>query len=123
IPARRRYRCRKAARLAGRVATHPVGLQEPDPSQGPTRTPDMMIQTTAKLLMPANCAGKQRWTFLVLPKAASDKLSSRGMVGIDGTINGTAFTAVLEPDGQKGHWLKVGEALRKKAGVAVGDTV
>ena len=83
----------------------------------------MMIQTTAKLLMPANCAGKQRWTFLVLPKAASDKLSSRGMVGIDGTINGTAFTAVLEPDGQKGHWLKVGEALRKKAGVAVGDTV
>ena len=77
----------------------------------------------AKLLKPTDVAGKQSWTFLILPKAASNKLSSRGMVGIDGTLNGTAFTAVLEPDGQKGHWLKVSEALRKKAGVSVGDTV
>jgi hypothetical protein len=34
-----------------------------------------------------------------------------------------AFRATLEPDGQRSHWLKVDAKLRKKAGVAVGDTV
>ena len=83
----------------------------------------MTIRFQATLLTPADAPKRERWCFLLLPKSASDKLSSRGMVGIDGTLNGTAFTAALEPDGQKGHWLKVSEALRKKAGVTVGDVV
>ena len=45
------------------------------------------------------------------------------MVGIDGTLDGVPFTAVVQPDGRNGHWLKVGEALRRRAGVAVGDRV
>lgn len=42
---------------------------------------------------------------------------------MEGTLNGQAFTATLEPDGRLSHWLKVDEALREAAGVAVGDMV
>jgi hypothetical protein len=42
---------------------------------------------------------------------------------VEGTLNGRAFTATLEPDGRLSHWLKVDAALREAAGVAIGDTV
>ncbi|MEZ5465135.1 MAG: YdeI/OmpD-associated family protein [Lysobacteraceae bacterium] len=76
-----------------------------------------------RLCRPADARSCRSWSFVRLPDSVSTVLPSRGMVGVDGSLNGTAFTAVLEPDGQKGHWLKVNEALRKRAGVAVGDTV
>lgn len=63
------------------------------------------------------------WTFLVLPAAASAKLPTRSMTTVEGTFNGAAFQATLEPDGQGSHWLKVPKALRETAGVEVGDTV
>ena len=63
------------------------------------------------------------WTFLILPKNASAKLPSRGMTAIEGTINGFPFQAVLEPDGQKSHWLKVNRKLREAAGADAGDVV
>ena len=63
------------------------------------------------------------WTFLILPKNASAKLPSRGMTAIEGTINGFPFQAVLEPDGQKSHWLKVDRKLREAAGADAGDVV
>lgn len=63
------------------------------------------------------------WTFLIVPKNASAKLRSRGMTAIEGTINGFLFQAVLSPDGQKSHWLKVDGQLRKAAGANVGDVV
>ena len=47
------------------------------------------------------------WTFLILPEEASDQLPSRGMVSVDGTLNGLPIRVTLEPDGQGGHWLKV----------------
>src|SRR5579859_2966963 len=75
-----------------------------------------------KLLRPAN--GKAgSWSFLTLPKTASAKLPSRGMATVEGTINGFAFRATLEPDGQKGHWLKVSPKLREAAGAKAGDVV
>lgn len=61
------------------------------------------------------------WTFLKLPKEASGKLSSRGMVSVEGTINGSAFQATLEPDGQGGHWLKVEKELREAVRAEAGD--
>ena len=61
--------------------------------------------------------------FLILPAAASAKLPTRSMTAIEGTMNGAAFEAVLEPDGQKSHWLKVDGKLREAAGVKEGDTV
>lgn len=63
------------------------------------------------------------WTFLMLPEDASRKLPSRGQTTVDGTLNGCAFTATLEPDGQGGHWLRVERKLRVAAGAEAGDIV
>jgi hypothetical protein len=60
-------------------------------------------------------------TLLRLPKSASAKLPSRGMVMVEGTINGARFQAPLEPDGKRRHLLVVDKTLRKTAGS--GDTV
>lgn len=75
------------------------------------------------LLRPAKLVGDQDWTFLVLPRSASEKLPRRGRTSVEGTLNGHPFQATLEPDGQLGHWLKVDNALREAAGVEVGDVV
>lgn len=58
---------------------------------------------------------------LRLPEAASKKLSSRGQVAVHGTINGSTFQTILEPDGNFGHWMRVDERLQKAAGVGPGD--
>jgi hypothetical protein len=63
------------------------------------------------------------WTLLRLPKGASTKLPSRGMVMAKGTINGFYFQAALEPDGKGGHWLKVDNAMHKAIRADAGDTV
>jgi len=90
------------------------------------------IRFKAKLLRPAMEPARPRadqiekagsWTFLTLPKNASAKLPSRGVTAIEGTINGVPFQAVLEPDGQKSHWLKVERKLREAAGADAGDVV
>ena len=62
------------------------------------------------------------WTLLRLPKGASAKLPSRGMVMAKGTINGFYFQAALEPDGKGSHWLKVDNAMRKAIRADAGDT-
>ena len=89
------------------------------------------IRFKAKLFQPAMEQARPRadqrpktdWTFLILPKNASAKLSSRGMAAIEGTINGFPFQATLEPDGQKSHWLKVDQKLSESAGANAGDIV
>lgn len=80
------------------------------------------IRFKAKLLRPASAKGGS-WSFLVLPKNASAKLPTRAMTTVDGTINGHAFGATLEPDGQRSHWLKVSKKMREAAGANVGDVV
>lgn len=82
-----------------------------------------MIRCKAKLLQPAEPGKGPAWSFLVLPKDASAKLPTRSMTTVEGTFNGSAFQATLEPDGQKSHWLKVSKKLREAAGAAVGDVV
>ena len=81
------------------------------------------IRFKAKLFRPAESEKAGSWTFLILPKNASAKLPSRGMTPIEGTINGFAFQATLEPDGQKSHWLKVDRKLCEAAGADAGDIV
>jgi len=80
------------------------------------------IRFKAKLFRPAEST-KEDWTFLMLPKNASAKLSSRGMTAIEGIINGFPFQATLQPDGQKSHWLKVEKRLRQAAGAHAGDVL
>jgi hypothetical protein len=77
----------------------------------------------AKLFRPAENEKGDSWTFLILPKNASAKLPSRGMTAVEGKINGIPFQAVLEPDGQKSHWLKVERKLSKAADADAGDVV
>ncbi|HET6633094.1 MAG TPA: YdeI/OmpD-associated family protein [Rhodanobacteraceae bacterium] len=77
----------------------------------------------ARLLRPAKPGRGAAWSFVVLPTSASDTLPRRGRTSVDGSLNGQPFQATLEPDGQRSHWLKVGEALREAAGAAIGDTV
>ena len=81
------------------------------------------IRFEAKLYKPDPAAKIGTWTLLTLPKSASDKLPSRGMTMVEGTINDVRFRAVLEPDGQGSHWFRVNKAMREAAGVDVGDTV
>lgn len=69
------------------------------------------------------------WTILRLPESASAKLPSRGMIMVSGTINGTPFKTLLEPDGRYGpglrpsHWFAPGKKLLDEASASAGDTV
>jgi uncharacterized protein YdeI (YjbR/CyaY-like superfamily) len=45
------------------------------------------------------------------------------MTTVEGAIDGHAFRATLEPDGQRSHWLKVSKKMREAAGAEVGDVV
>jgi hypothetical protein len=77
----------------------------------------------ARLLRPAKPGKNSSWAFLVLPKAASDKLPRRGMTSVEGSLNGHPFQATLEPDGRLSHWLKVDKKLCEAADANVGDIV
>lgn len=79
------------------------------------------IHFRATLLRPAG--RPVSWMFLKLTKEASASLPSRGMVSVEGTLNATPFRATLEPDGNGGHWMKVGRALRERAGAEAGPAV
>jgi Domain of unknown function (DUF1905)/Bacteriocin-protection, YdeI or OmpD-Associated len=81
------------------------------------------IRFNATLFRPVTTAKAAAWTFLTLPKEASAKLPSRGMTSVEGTFNGLAFRATLEPDGKGGHWLKVDRKLREEAGAEAGEVV
>jgi hypothetical protein len=74
----------------------------------------------AKLLRPAEGGD---WTFLRLPQAASDQMPARSMVSVEGTINGFAFAATLQPDSEGGHWLRVEPAWSEAAKVRPGEDV
>lgn len=84
---------------------------------------DSKIRFRATLLRPAAATKAVSWTFLTLPKEASARLPSRGMASVEGTFNGSAFRATLEPDGQGGHWLKVDRKMREAASAEAGDVV
>jgi hypothetical protein len=62
-------------------------------------------------------------TIVRLPEEASRRLPSRGQVAVQGSINDQVFRTVLEPDGLKGHWMKIDQELGEAAGVRDGDSV
>ena len=80
-------------------------------------------QFEATLLRPSKPGSDTSWSFVILPKAASEKLPRRGRTTVDGTVNGQRFRATLEPDGQLSHWLRVSRELREAAGADIGDVV
>jgi hypothetical protein len=64
-----------------------------------------------------------RWTIVTLPDDASAKLPSRGQIAVEAVMNGHAFQTVLEPDGRRGHWLKVDTKLQQALALRAGETV
>jgi Domain of unknown function (DUF1905)/Bacteriocin-protection, YdeI or OmpD-Associated len=58
-----------------------------------------------------------------LSRPASEQLPSRGQVAVHASIDGHPFETVVEPDGRKGHWVRVDRHLQEAAGVGPGDTV
>ena len=75
----------------------------------------------ATLLCPKDFGDTSSWAFIVLPYEVSAKLPRRGRTSIVGTLNNQKFSALLEPDGQKSHWLKIDEPLLQKAGTHYGE--
>jgi hypothetical protein len=62
------------------------------------------------------------WT-LILPKSASAKLPSGGIIMVEGTINAFPFRAALTLNSKKSHSLAVNKMMREGAGADVDDTV
>ena len=62
-------------------------------------------------------------TLVRLPLDASKALPSRGQVAVRGTLGGYSFDTVMEPDGRRGHWLRISPEQAREAGLAPGDTV
>ena len=85
--------------------------------------PNTKKKFKGKVRRPALSAGETPWAFIILPKKTSDILPRRGRASVDGTLNGKAFRATLEPDGQLSHWLRVDMDLLQAAGAEVGDLV
>lgn len=71
--------------------------------------------------LPKVSGGGDVWAFVLLPQAVSAALPRRGRLTVAVRLNGYAFNALLEPDGQKSHWLRLDGAVLKAAGVAIGD--
>ena len=61
-------------------------------------------------------------TLVRLPDDVSEWLPSRGQVAVRGSIGGRDFETVVEPDGRRGHWIRIDEVLQRAAGVSSGDS-
>jgi hypothetical protein len=81
----------------------------------------MAQRTAAGISFDAPLEMLSRATIVRLPQPASASLPSRGQVAVQGTLNGTSFRTVVEPDGDFGHWIKLDARLRRSAKVQQGD--
>jgi Bacteriocin-protection, YdeI or OmpD-Associated/Domain of unknown function (DUF1905) len=77
----------------------------------------------ATLLRPEKAVAGDEWIFALIPKEISETLPRRGRTNVDCELNGHAFSAALEPDGQLSHWLKLDAALMRACKVKAGDHV
>ena len=62
------------------------------------------------------------YSIIKLPKEASLKLPSRGMVMVEGKINDFPILAPLEPDGKGSHWLKIEKSMLDGAKLQTDNT-
>lgn len=81
---------------------------------------DTKSQFHAAPLRPEVPGDDAEWAFVVLPLDASAKLPRRGRMTVAVTMNGHRFDAMLEPDGQKSHWLRIGAAELDAAQALIG---
>jgi hypothetical protein len=62
-------------------------------------------------------------TLVRMPQQASQALPSRGQVAVHGSLDGHEFWTVVEPDGLKGHWIRISPQLEEAADLEVGSPV
>lgn len=82
-----------------------------------------MTTSTPTIRFDAEVARAGDVTLLRLPEQASQELPSRGQVAVHGTLAGAVFETVVEPDGRRGHWVRLTPEQLRASGVAVGDEV
>lgn len=80
----------------------------------------MGAQTETAIRFAATVSEIESANIVQLPKDASEQLPSRGQVAVRGSINGRDFRTVVEPDGRRGHWIRLDRDADK---FRVGDTV
>lgn len=78
---------------------------------------------TATLLKPKLSLQDPEWAFVVLPIEVSNVFPRRGRTTANVIANGHQFQQMLEPDGQKSHWLKISEPNLSAASITYGDEV
>lgn len=81
---------------------------------------DSQTQFDAPVVWASQPSGGEPWAFSVLPREASAVLPRRGRTSVHGHINGVAFSARLEPDGQRSHWLRIDQNLIETAALSPG---
>lgn len=77
----------------------------------------------AKISFSTTLSSLNSCTLLSLPKAASEKLPSRGMVMVEGTLNGYPFQSPLEPDGEGSHWCMISHTICEAIRAGTGDSI
>ncbi len=82
-----------------------------------------MVKCVPSVWFEAKLSKIGSWTILRVPKEASMRLPSRDVTVVEGTINGSGFKTVLEPDGRGSHWFRVDEKLLRAAGADPGGNV
>lgn len=85
-------------------------------------TSDTRLSQPAPIRFTGTLSTIEDATLVRLPVQASEQLPSRGQVAVHASIRGHDFETVVEPDGRRGHWIRVDEALQRIAGVSPGDT-
>lgn len=82
----------------------------------------MTPKTPPKVCFTASSSFIDDAMIVALPPDASTQLPSRGQVAVEGTVDGQPFETVVEPDGRRGHWLRVDGVLADalKRSVSVG---
>jgi Domain of unknown function (DUF1905) len=57
-----------------------------------------------------------------LPEKAGNQMPSRGQVPVQAAVNGHACQTVAGPDGESGHWVRIGAKQQRAAALRAGDT-
>ena len=86
-------------------------------------TPRTSTPTDSETRFEAPVASVSDQLIVRLTGDASSALPSRGQVAVTGTIDDHAFATVVEPDGLRGHWIKLGDLKPAPRTLAVGQQV
>lgn len=70
------------------------------------------------------CGGEGgAWMVLMIPRAVSEALGSRGRLSVVGSVNGFPITTSIFPNGDGTHHLMFNKAMQKGAKASVGSIV